>query len=226
MCSSDLPQMDLSGLFRVQQMDKQDFNDILGYMEIMQGKAPSGIEAGVALEMLAESANTRIRLKVRLMEGSIRRTGELLLKFVQKYYTAQRTFRIVGSEFGDDGSIRSPQFFSINQPAGIAADEAGNNIPQFDETSNQIPPDAEFDIRIGAGSTLPVSRTARFQQGITLFDRKAIDRLELLKAAAWPNYEKVDQRMREAEEAAMAMQMGGQLPPDAEAMIQIGRAHV
>ena len=198
------PQMDLGGLFQVNDRDKQDFNDILGNTDMVMGKAPTGIEAGVALEQLAESANTRLRLKVRLMEGSLRRAGQILLKMIQKHYTTQRIFRIVGNEFTSGGQPQAPQFFSINQPVGmqdVMGEEGGmaTQQPQYDETSNQIPADAEFDVRIGAGSTLPVSKSARFQQAITLFDRGAIDQQELLKSAAWPKWEEVLMRMQQAQ---------------------------
>lgn len=215
------PQMDLGGLFTVNDRDKQDFNDILGSVDIMLGKAPTGVEAGVALEQLSESANTRLRLKVRLMEGSLRRAGHVILKMIQKYYTTQRVFRIVGNEFNSAGQPQPAQFFSINQPVGMRAqmdpatgqpmmgeDQQPIQEPMYDETSNAIPPDAEFDVRIGAGSTLPVSKSARFQQAITLFDRGAIDQQELLKSAAWPKWEEVLARMQMQQQQMMMAQQG------------------
>lgn len=218
------PQMDLGGLFTVNDRDKQDFNDILGSVDSILGKAPAGVEAGVALEQLAESANTRLRLKVRLMEGSLRRAGHVILKMVQKHYTTQRVFRIVGNEFNQSGDPQAAQFFSINQPTGMQPQmspegapmmgEGGEPMqePVYGEGSNFIPPDAEFDVRIGAGSTLPVSKSARFQQAITLFDRQAIDQQELLKAAAWPKAEEVLMRMQMQQQQMMMAQQG--MPPE------------
>ncbi len=203
------PQMDLSGLFNLNNMDKQDFNDILGNVDINMGKRPVGIEAAAALEVLAEQANMRLRLKVRLMEASLRRAGMILVKMIQKHYTGMRIFRIVGREFTEDGESQAPEFFSINKPAGTEIGPDGQETPSFDGSSNHIPPDAEFDVRIGAGSTLPVSRTARFQQAITLFDRGAIDRKELLKSSAWPRWEEVEARMAQQEQMQQMAAMGG-----------------
>jgi hypothetical protein len=212
------PQMDLSGLFAVNDRDKQDFNDILGNVDLVQGKAPAGIEAGIALELLSEAANTRLRLKVRLMEASLRRAGLIITKLIQKHYTAMRIFRIVGHEFTEGGMQQQPEFFAINRPVGTVDDQGAAS-----EFENQIPPDAEFDIRIGAGSTLPVSRTARFQQAITLYDRMAIDRKELLKSAAWPRWEEVDARMEAKEMMAQGMPEtapdAGNIPGDVQEMI-------
>lgn len=213
------PQMDLGGLFNVNDRDKQDFNDILGSVEIMLGKAPTGVEAGVALEQLAESANTRLRLKVRNLEGSLRRAGHVLLKLIQKHYTTHRIFRIVGGDV-QNGQPQAPQFFAINQPTGMQPQMGPEGPmmgedgvtpmeePVYGEGSNQIPPDAEFDVRIGAGSTLPVSKAARFQQAITLFDRGAIDQQELLKSAAWPKWEEVLMRMQMQQQQMMMAQQG------------------
>lgn len=214
------PQMDLGGLFNVNDRDKQDFNDILGSVDIMLGKNPTGVEAGVALEQLAESANTRLRLKVRLMESSLRRAGHVLLKMIQKNYTTQRIFRIVGNDQQQGGMMQPPQFFAINQPTGMQPQMDPSGMPMmspegmpmqepvYGEGSNQIPPDAEFDVRIGAGSTLPVSKAARFQQAITLFDRGAIDQQELLKSAGWPKWEEVLMRMQMQQQQMMMAQQG------------------
>ena len=241
------PQMDLGGLFQVNDRDKIDFDTILGNTELMQGKAPPGVEAGVALEMLAESANTRLRLKVRNLEYSLRRVGEIILGFIQRHYTGHRIFRIVGHDQTGAALQQPAQFFAINQPVGakpvigpdgtpvMGEDGQPTMDPIYDETSNHIPPDAEFDIRIGAGSTLPVSKTARFQQAITLYDRGAIDQQELLKAASWPKWEEVLARMRQQQMMMLMAQQGvspeavgapipesaeealGETPPEAEA---------
>jgi hypothetical protein len=207
-----VPNMDLSGLFAVNDRDKQDINDILGNVDLVQGKRPVGVEAGVALEQLAEAANTRLRLKVRLMEAALRRAGKILVSFIQKHYTSQRIFRVVGNEFGADGqpqnaAMATQSTFQINKPVGMqpVQDEGGFPIigedgmpqqkPMFDETSNLIPQDAEFDVRIGAGSTLPVSRSSKFQQAITLFDRGALPLRELLRASGWEKWQEIAQEM-------------------------------
>lgn len=219
------PQMDLGGIFQINDRDKEDFNGILGNVDIIQGKTPPRVEAGVALEILAESANTRLRAKVRYMEAALQRLGQIIIKMVQKYYTGPRIFRIVGNEFSSGGVPQQAQFFATNQPVGMEPDPAGQMQPTFDETSNFIPPDAEFDVKIGAGSTLPISKTARFQQAITLFDRGAIDQEELLKSAAWPKWEEVLQRMQFQQMQMMMQQQGvapegvPQLPGSAEELI-------
>jgi len=224
-----VPQMDLSGLFAVNDRDKQDINDILGNVDLVQGKRPVGVEAGVALEQLAEAANTRLRLKVRLMEAALRRAGKILVSFIQKHYTSQRIFRVVGNEFGADGQpqpagMATQSSFQINRPVGmeqmqdpggfpiIGDDGMPQQQPVYDETSNLIPPDAEFDVRIGAGSTLPVSRSSKFQQAITLFDRGALPLRELLRASGWEKWQAISQEMEMKMMQAQMAQQGMTAP--------------
>ena len=212
------PKMDLEGLFQLNDRDKKDMNDILGNVEMVQGSHPPGVEAGIALEQLADAANTRLRIKIRLMEASLRRCGKILIKFIQKHYTAMRIFRVVGQE--------ANQFFAINKPSGsepmVGPDGQPTMQPQYNDQSNHIPPDAEFDVRIGAGSTLPVSKSAKFQQAITLFDRHALPVRELLRAADWQNWEAIAQEMEQKAQAAAQMQQGPpQGPPSAQMMASI-----
>lgn len=210
-----VPQMDLSGLFRVSEMDKQDFNDILGNVDVIQGKTPSGVEAGVAIEALQEAANTRIRGKIRNLEFALQRAGKILIHFIQKHYTTHRVFRLVGNQAtshlnpGFSPAQANPSFFSINTPSGVDPD--GN--PMFDENSNAIPSDSKFDVRVGAGSTLPVSRTALFSKAITLYDRGALPLRELLKAADWQNPEQLAQEM-EQKQMQQALGLQGASDPD------------
>jgi hypothetical protein len=208
-----LPQMDLGGLFQVQDRDKQDMNSILGNVEVMQGVHPPGVDAGVALEQLADAAAARMRPKIRLMEASLRRTGKIMIHYIQKHYTAMRVFRIVGQD--------ANQFFAVNKPSGAEPymgedGQMAGMQPTFDAQSNVIPEDAEFDVRIGAGSTLPVSKAAKFQQAITLFDRGALPMRELLRASGWDKWQQIAQEMEQAQQQQAQAQQGaqpGQPPP-------------
>lgn len=203
------PNVDIAGLLSVNDRDKQDFNDILGSVEVLGGKRPVGIEAAAAIDSLTENANNRMRSKIRNMEASLVRAGKVILAYIQKHYTTRRIFRVVGNEFAPGGqpNLASPeQFTAINDPTGINA-ETGEL-----ELANAIPQDAHFDIRVGAGSTLPVSRTARFQKAITLFDRGALPIKELLVAADWPRAEEVAMEMEQKAAMAQAAQQGGVMP--------------
>ena len=149
------------------------------------------MEAAAAIEALTEAANTRMRLKVRYLEASLRQTGRLVVSLIQQFYNTQRVIRIAGKD-GEELLDAVLDFVSVNQPGGQGGEEVS--------LENIIPKDSEFDIRIGAGSTLPVSRQSRFQQALQLYQVGAIDQVELLKHSGWPRFEEVIARMMQAQQ--------------------------
>ena len=156
-----------NALFEVNNLDKEDFDAVLGKTDILSGRKPPDVEAGIALDILQEAASVRMRLKVRNLENALRRAGELVVALVQQFYTTERVFKIVGSELmGMEKPITVDGFMAINQaqPSQLGHDGA----PQM---MNPIPTlaEAEFDVRIGAGSTLPVSKSADFQKAVGLY---------------------------------------------------------
>tara|TARA_Y100000310_G_scaffold283502_1_gene305519 strand:- start:3250 stop:5022 length:1773 start_codon:yes stop_codon:yes gene_type:complete len=190
-------------LFAMNDRDKADFDTILGNVDVLQGRKPAGVEAAAAIEALTEAANTRMRLKVRYMEAALRQIGRLVVSMIQQFYNTERVIRVAGRD-AETMLDKELDFFSVNSPTGMGPD--GQLV-----LNNIIPPDAEFDIRIGAGSTLPVSRQSRFTQALQLFQVGAIDQVELLKHSGWPRFEEVIARMEQQKEAqieAMSAQGG------------------
>ena len=189
-------------LFAMNDRDKMDFDTILGNVDVLQGRRPAGVEAAAAIEALTEAANTRMRLKVRYMEGSLRQLGRLVVSMIQQFYNTQRVIRLAGRD-AETLLDKELDFMDINSPTGMGPE--GQLLMR-----NIIPADSEFDIRIGAGSTLPVSRQSRFQQALQLFQVGAIDQIELLKHSGWPRFEEVIGRMEQEKQAQMQAAMGAQ----------------
>ena len=164
-----------NALFEVNVLDKGDFDAVLGQVDVLKGMKPPGVEAGVAIELLQDAASSRMRMKVRFMENGLRRLGELLVALVQQFYTTERVFRIVGSDMmGLEKPVTVDGFLTINQPTGGSMDQMGQPMVQM---QNQIPTlaEAEFDVRIGAGSTLPVSKSMEFQKAIGMYQMQLAD---------------------------------------------------
>ena len=185
-----------AAMFEIAEMDKRDFDIILGNVDVLSGRRPAGIEAGVAIEMLHEAANVRMRLKVRHMENSLRKLGEVLIGMIQEFYTTERVFRVAGPEaLMMERPILKEQFLSINKPIQARSGEDGNPVVEYD---NAIPPmaDAEFDVRIGPGSTLPISKVHEFQKVLTLYSMQLVDDVEVLKHSGLPRWDEVLQRSR------------------------------
>ena len=190
-------------LFAMNDRDKADFDTILGNVDVLQGKRPTGIEAASAIEALTEAANTRMRLKVRYLEAALRQVGRLVVSMIQQFYNTQRIIRVTGRD-GEELLDAAIDFVMVNNPEGLGEDGQLT-------LENIIPEDSEFDVRIGAGSTLPVSRATRFTQAMQLFQVRAIDQTELLKHAAWPRFEEVIARMRMEQMQQMQMMQQAQM---------------
>lgn len=186
-------------LFRLNEVDKADFDTVLGNVDVIQGRRPEGIEAGVAIELLQEAANSRIRLIVRYMEDSIQQLGNISALYIQHYYDTERTFRMVGHELAkmekplNEDGIR---FFTINKAMQAQVDPLTGQ-PVIDKM-NEIPKVSEmtFDIRVGAGSTLPVSRAAQFNKLVQLYQLGVVDDEELLKGSGLERWEDIYKRVQ------------------------------
>jgi|TARA_Y100000310_G_scaffold332585_1_gene408459 hypothetical protein len=189
-------------LFAMNDRDKADFDTILGNVDVLQGRKPAGVEAAAAIEALTEAANTRMRLKVRFMEAALRQLGRLVVSMIQQFYDTKRIIRLAGRD-AETLLDKELDYLNVNAPTGM--DQQGELLLE-----NMIPKDSEFDVRIGAGSTLPVSRQSRFQQALQLFQVRAIDQMELLKHSGWPRFEEVIARMQQEQEAQMGAAMTAQ----------------
>lgn len=187
-----------SALFELQEMDKMDFEAISGVHDVTQGRRPVGIEAASAITELQEAAQTRIRAKVRYMEGSLRQMGRLIVSLVQQFYDDERVIRIVGPTGG------KPEFITLNKV------DIGPDGKPFKVNDVSI---GKYDIEIGVGSTLPVNRTRRANQMIELFQLGVVDRRAVLENAGLPPevFEKILTRIEQQEMAQLAAQ-SGQVP--------------
>lgn len=180
-------------LFEINEVDKRDFDVVLGNVDVLQGRRPAGVEAGVAIEMLQEAANVRMRLKVRNMENSLRKLGELMVKMVQQFYDTQRVFMIAGNEtLMAEKPLNEDMWLTINQMTQASPEGQPMGM------ENQIPPpgDAQFDVRIGPGSTLPVSRSHEFQKALTLYSMQILDDEGVMKRSGFPRWDEELARSR------------------------------
>lgn len=189
-----------SALFEVQQMDKADFDAVSGVLDVTQGRKPKGIEAASAINELQEAAQTRMRLKVRNMEGSLRQLGHICVPLVQQFYNDPRVIRLVG------GNPREPNFLYINQEI---VDKRGIAVRIHDISAG------EFDVSIGVGSTLPVDKTRLFKEMAELYKLGAVDSQAVLENSSLtvPQQIKIIQRM--AQQQQMMSEQQGMAPPAA-----------
>lgn len=140
---------------KVQEM-KQDMETISGVHDATAGERPTGIQAGNAIIALQEAGQSRIRLKVKLMEECLSDMANMWYARMQQFWKTDRFVRIVKEE-------------------GIAEfDKIDKSILKYD-----------YDIKITAGSTMPSNKSAKLdlmirlaqtigEDGLPMVDRRSV----------------------------------------------------
>lgn len=191
---------------------------LAGSQDITRGAQPTGVTAASAINMLQESAHTRIRLKAKLLDGYLQHVGRAWLSRTLQYRTAPEVYRLTNSE-------GATQYFRMHVEEYDKADEAGQPTGERGRKLKYQPlqPGAgtlnplegkefevtgQFDVRVATGSSLPFNKAEKEDKLTKLFQLGVIDDEELLKGIEFPNFEAVilRKRQREAEAAAAQMQ--------------------
>lgn len=164
-----------SGVSNLVQFWINEMERISGLSAIVRGATPTGRNAQGVLDSVQESAFVRVRLAIRNLERSLAQTGRLLAHLVVENYTLPRTVAIAG-ETGEKSmlALRGRHFYS---PNSMGADPM------------------DFSLYVLAGSSMPISRTARAQEADTLFAMGAIDHQAVLEAHDYPNRNDILQRV-------------------------------
>jgi hypothetical protein len=111
---------------------QRDMDDISGQHEVTKGRVPPGVTAATAISYLQEQDDSKLSHTVDSIESGVEKIGKHILTYVVQYWTTERIIKVVGN----DGA-----FDAINLKA---SDLRGNT-----------------DIKIEAGSALPVSKAAK-----------------------------------------------------------------
>lgn len=117
-----------------QELDRilQDWNDISGQHEVTHGQIPPGVTAATAISYLQERDETKLSPTFDSLEEGIEKTAKMYLSYVHDYWDLPHVVKITGP----DGSFDAAAF-------------KGSDL-----TDN-------IDIKIEAGSALPVSKAAK-----------------------------------------------------------------
>ena len=156
---------------------KHDMQDISGVFDSLKGEKTGSITAASAILALQEASQARIRLKIKIMESFLSDLATIVYSRMQQFWKLDRWVRVTDIE----GNAMFKQ---------IGADALKNN----------------FDLKVMAGSTMPVNKNAMLdlmirlaqtnaEDGMPIVDRRAIleflpsgdrkaiiDRFENLKA--------------------------------------------
>lgn len=208
-------------------------DSISGSQDVTRGIQPTGVTAASAITALQEAANTRVRLKSKLLDGYLQQVGQAWLSRTLQYRTAPEIFRLTNAE-GANKYFRmhvEPNGYEKTGPDGQPTGEMGTRVHyQPLEPGGGIDPEkgkvyelaGKFDVRVSTGSSLPFNKAEKEQRLTKLFELGIVDAEEVLKGTEYPNWQAVLQRMeqkkmqeQQAQMEADAAAKGAPPPPPA-----------
>jgi hypothetical protein len=199
------------------------FNEAGGAQDVTRGVKPEGITAASAISQLQEAAQTRIRQKSRNLDATLQSLGQLYKNRVFQFCDVPEIVRTTGNE-------EAQKYFKFHvenrelpdggtQKVGIIRDyEQNPETGQYSEAvqTREFILKGDFDVRVSTGSALPFAKDAKYQKARQMFLDGVIDEEEYLKAADYPNWqvvlERVMQKRADAAQAEAAAKAG---PPPA-----------
>lgn len=154
---------------------------VSGVSDVTEGRKPTGITAGIAIESLQEAGQTRLRALVRNLENAIRNLGTQWVGLAQQFYQEAKTIRVTDPETG--------QFsFDLVGPEQLRA---------------------QWEVEVAAGSTLPRSREVRQGQAVELYQLGIFDAEELLKWIQHPGRDDLLMRLKARDQQQLLLAQQG-----------------
>lgn len=176
----------------LQEVDRlvQDMDDVSGQHEISRGQNPSQVTAYSALSYLQEQDESKLAASVASVEEFIEKIARLYLKYVVYYWDLPRTVRVVGRDK------------MVDAAAWKGSDIKGNT-----------------DIRVEAGSAIPLGKQQRQSFLLDLFKLGAIDPAMLFELLEMndlndANEEFLVDKHQAMRENLVMTEMGAELPPE------------
>jgi len=172
-----------NAFFSLVQSGKGDMEYLAGIYSAMQGDTTASGDMPYRGMLAMDEYGTR-RIKYWLkncIEPALRQVGEVVKQYSQKVYTAHKVFRIVQPE-----SIEGEKQIEINVPV---YNDFGDVVDKYMDYGT-----AKFDIRIQAGSTLPVNRWAYLEELKQLMQLGVVDDIAVLAETDIRNKDKIVQR--------------------------------
>lgn len=115
-----------------------------GSEDILKGKAPQGVRAGIALDMLEEKAASRHYHRDNRMKTALQRLYRLCLILVQKHYTIPKLIKIGGQQDVYDvkqftaAELRSNNDVRLESDSGISRTAAGRTYMLMQMAANGL----------------------------------------------------------------------------------------
>ena len=155
----------------------------IGIFEMMQGSSEAAPRTYSATMMMEDVGQRRSKSKLRDIEGSLRRVGQVCYNMAKQHYNFKKTFRIVQP----NNDINE---YTVNKRL---YDDKSQQLMQIENDVSV----GQFDIRIIGSSTLPSNKWGEWQIYMEAYKAGLIDKVEALKKTEIFDKEGVLQRTDE-----------------------------
>ena len=139
----------------------------IGIFEMMQGNTDAAPKTYSATMMMEDVGQRRSKSKLRDIEGSLKRLGQVAYNMAKQHYGFKKTFRIVQPN-------NDLTEFTINKRL------YDDKTKELQSIENDVSV-GQFDIRIIGNSTLPSNKWGEWQIYMEAYQAGLIDRVEALK---------------------------------------------
>jgi len=189
-----------SAFFQIVQQGKGDMEYLAGIYSSMMGDSGGASETYRGMLALDEYGTRRIKQWMGTsVEPALKQLGQVVVQFGQATYSANKRFRIIQPSAIQEGKtqeINIPIYNDMGEAIGKSMDISAH----------------KFDIRIIAGSTLPVNRWAYLEELKQLMQLGVVDDIAVLAETDIKNKENIVQRK------SLYAQLQGQLGQLQEAL--------
>ena len=190
-----------NAFYEIVRQGKEEIQYQSGIPSFLQGQV--GGSSDTYRGMLANDEYGTRRIKSwmhNVIEPALERVGEVHKQLAQATYKANKVFRIVQPNAGGGYDEKSTEKTAeINIPK---YNDFGKVIGKYNDYAS-----ARFDVKIVAGSTLPVNRWALVDEFFKWFQAGAVDDIAFIEQADIPNKERLIERMSRM--AQMSKQLQG-----------------
>lgn len=204
----DIPPALQAGILDLYTMMLRNAEIESGVNDSSQGRRPTGITAGIAIESLQEAAQTRIRLKERNLQVSLSKMGFMLVQLFMQFYKTPRVARITGQaewpEYFEYYVEETPDGYLMNQRPYQYDEAAKKYVPGEYQTTG--PTRGIFDVKILSGTSLPFAKTEKMNLALKLYQMGALTLEGLLNQLEWPNAAQEIRKIQEQQQVAAAQQ--------------------
>ena len=139
----------------------------MGIFEMMQGDTKAAPATSSGTMMMEDFGQRRSKSKLRDIEGSLRRLGQVVYNLAKKHYDFKKTFRLVQPNNDINEYTINKRLYDDKQQEVMAIEN--------DITIGQ------FDVRVIGNSTMPSNKWGEWQVYMEAYQAGLIDKVEALK---------------------------------------------